>query len=282
MSNAPNATAAEAAAQRLWAAAVDATACAPVRDLIGDSDQDAAYAVQSFVTDWHLASGRRVVGRKIGLTSPSVQSQFGVYTPDYGVLLDDMLFADREPIDLGRFLQPRVEAEVAFVLGRDIDSPTASVADVIRATDFVLPAIEVVDSRIAGWDIRITDTIADNASSGALVLGTTPRSLDGLDLAAVGMSLEQAGEVVSSGAGAACLGSPVIAVAWLARAVARHGRPLRAGEVILSGALGPMVPVARPGSYRAAIEGLGEVRAVFEAPVPTTTSSTAITEGAFL
>ncbi len=262
------------AAERLWAAAADAAPCAPVRDLIGENDQDAAYAAQSLVIERHLALGRRIVGRKIGLTSPSVQSQFGVFSPDYGVLLDDMVFADREPIDLDRFLQPRVEAEVAFVLGSDIDSPAASVADVIRATDFVLPAIEIVDSRIAGWDIRITDTIADNASSGALVLGTTPRSLEGLDLTAAGMSLEHAGEVVSSGAGAACLGSPVIAVAWLARAVARHGRPLRAGEVILSGALGPMVAVTAPGTYRAAIDGLGEVRAVFSA------TTSAIPEGA--
>ena len=251
------------AVERLWAARESGEPCAPVRDLIGDTDQDSAYAVQSLTAHRHLARGRRVVGRKIGLTAPAVQAQFGVHTPDFGVLWDDMVHADREPIDLDRFLQPRVEAEVAFVLGRDLDSPTAHVADVIRATEFVLPAIEIVDSRIAGWDIIITDTIADNASSGAVVLGTTPYRLAGLDLAGLGMSLEQAGEVVSTGSGAACLGSPIIAVAWLARAVARHGQPLRAGEVILSGALGPMVGVAGPGIVRARIETLGEVRAVF-------------------
>lgn len=253
-------------AERLWSAAQTGTPCAPVRELIGESDQDAAYAAQSLIVDRQLALGRRIVGRKIGLTSPAVQTQFGVFSPDYGVLLDDMVHADREPVDLGRFLQPRVEAEVAFVLGRDLDSTTASVADVIRATEFVLPAIEVVDSRIAGWDIRITDTIADNASSGAVVLGTTPRSLDGLDLSTIGMSLDLAGEVVSTGSGAACLGSPVVAVAWLARAVARHGQPLLAGEVILSGALGPMVPVTEAGVFRARLDELGEVRAVFTAP----------------
>lgn len=236
--------------------------CAPVRDLIGD-DQDAAYAVQSLSTARRLAAGHRLVGRKIGLTSPAVQAQFGVYTPDYGALFDDMIAADRELLDLGRFLQPRVEAEVAFVLGRDLDSPTSNIADVLRATEFVLPAIEVVDSRIAGWDIRIADTIADNASSGAVVLGTTPRTLDGLDLTDMGMSLEHAGEVLSTGSGAACLGSPVIAVAWLARTAAKHGSPLRAGEVVLSGALGPMVAVSNPGVFRARIDGLGEVRAVF-------------------
>ncbi|MGX5696708.1 2-keto-4-pentenoate hydratase [Agromyces soli] len=266
-----------AADERLHGAALTGVTCAPVRELIGETDQDAAYAVQSLGIDRRLAEGRRIVGRKIGLTSPAVQAQFGVYTPDYGVLLDDMVYADREPIDLGRFLQPRVEAEVAFVLGRDLDSPATHVADVIRATDFVLPAIEIVDSRIAGWDIRITDTIADNASSGAVVLGTTPHRLDGLDLAGVGMRLDHGGEPVSTGSGAACLGSPIIAVAWLARAVAHHGRPLRAGEVILSGALGPMV-AATEGVFHARIAGLGEVRADF---VPAATGgSTSTTEGA--
>lgn len=257
-----DAAAVRAADERLLTAAETGVACAPVRDLIGQADQDAAYAVQSLGIRRRVAAGARVVGRKIGLTSPSVQAQLGVHSPDYGVLLDDMVFSDREPIDLARLLQPKAEAEVAFVLGRDLDSPGTHVADVIRATEFVLPAIEVVDSRVAGWDIRITDTIADNASSGAVVLGTTPRTLSGLDLACVGMSLDTDGEPVSTGSGAACLGSPVIAVAWLARAVARHGRPLRAGEVILSGALGPMV-TARQGVFRARLDGLGEVSADF-------------------
>ena len=256
------------AADRLWRAQQSGRPCAPVRDLLGETDPDAAYAVQSLNLARHVEAGREVVGRKIGLTSAAVQSQFGVFSPDYGVLLDDMVFADREPIDLSRFLQPRVEAEVAFVLGDDLDSTHTTVADVIRATDFVLPALEVVDSRITGWNIKITDTIADNASSGAVVLGTTPRSLDGLDLTELGMSLEHAGAVVSSGSGAACLGSPVVAVAWLAREVARHDRFLRAGEVVLSGALGPMVAVPGPGSYGARLEGLGQVRAVFTSSNP--------------
>lgn len=259
----------EAADARLQQAIDSGIPCAPVRDLIGETDQDAAYDVQSRALARRIAAGRRVVGRKIGLTSPAVQQQLGVDSPDYGVLLDDMMFADREPIDLSRFLHAKVEAEVAFVLHSDLDSPTTHVADVLRATEFVLPAIEIVDSRIADWDIRITDTIADNASSGAVVLGTTPRSLDGFDLTELGMSLEVDGDVVSTGSGAACLGSPVIAVAWLARAVARRGNPLRAGEVILSGALGPMVP-ARPGVHRARLDGLGDVHADFRAPATAT------------
>lgn len=263
-SDATTSEAIRAADARLQQAADTGITCAPVRDLLGETDQDAAYAVQSLGLARRIGAGRRAVGRKIGLTSPAVQQQLGVSSPDYGVLLADMMFADREPIDLSRFLQPKVEAEVAFVLGRDLDSPTTHVADVLRATEFVLPAIEIVDSRIAGWDIRITDTIADNASSGAVVLGTTPRRLDGFDLTELGMSLEFGGDSISTGSGAACLGSPVIAVAWLARAVARHGNPLRAGEVILSGALGPMA-AAHAGVYRARLHGLGEVRADFTA-----------------
>ncbi|WP_438854710.1 2-keto-4-pentenoate hydratase [Agromyces sp. M3QZ16-3] len=267
------ADAVHAAESRLRAAACARIACAPVRDLIDESDQATAYAVQSLGVARRVAEGARVVGRKIGLTSPAVQAQFGVATPDYGVLLDDMVADDRQPLDLGAFVQPRVEAEVAFVLARDLDSPTTHVADVIRATEFVLPAIEVVDSRIAGWDIRIADTIADNASSGAVVLGTSPRRLDRLDLAAVGMRLDHRGAPVSTGAGSACLGSPVIAVAWLARAVARHGRPLRAGEVVLSGALGPMVD-ATLGVFHARLDGLGEVRTEFTGHAATSIAGT--------
>lgn len=253
----------QAAAERLIQASVSRIPCEPVRGLIGETDQAAAYSVQEAVTRNRLDAGRRIVGRKIGLTSRAVQAQLGVATPDYGALLDDMAYADREPIPLGRFLQPRVEAEVAFVLGRDLDVEMANVADVIRATAFVLPAIEVVDSRIADWDIRVTDTIADNASGGAFVLGTTPRALSEVDLPATGMVIEAADQVVSSGAGVACLGSPVAAVVWLARALAAQGTALRAGEVVLSGALGPVVPVTAAGCLRARLSGLGQVSAVF-------------------
>lgn len=250
----------EQASARLATASQTSTPCDPVRDLV--HDLDAAYAVQNRLNQARSDTGAQVVGCKIGLTSPAVQQQFGVYQPDFGLLFDDMMYAHAEPVPFERFLQPRVEAEVAFVLGRDLDRPKASVADVIRATDFVLPAIEIVDSRVRDWDISITDTVADNASSGAVVLGTTPRSLDGLDLASVGMVLDRDGEPVSFGAGTACLGSPVVAVTWLARELVRRGRALRAGDVILSGALGPMVGVDRPGRFRAHLDGLGEVEAV--------------------
>lgn len=251
------------AAARLSEARRSGAPCPPVRDLIGEISKDDAYAVQEQYVTTELAAGSRLVGRKIGLTSVAVQRQFGVAQPDFGVLFDHMVYCSAEPIDLGSLLQPRVEGEIAFVLNRDLDSPTTTVADVLRATEFVLPAIEIVDSRILGWDIRITDTIADNASSGAVVLGTTPYSLSGLELGDVGMVLEHRGEPVSVGAGSACLGSPVNAVTWLAREVAGRGRPLKAGEIILSGALGPMVGVTEPGRYRMSLHGMGRVDAVF-------------------
>ncbi len=254
------------AATRLLEAGRTFTACAPVRDLIGTTDLEAAYAVQSSTVDARAAAGERIVGHKVGLTSAAVQRQLGVFQPDFGVLTDRMAYADGQPIPLNTLLQPRVEAEVAFVLGHDIDNPSPTIADVLRATEFVLPAIEVVDSRIAGWDITITDTIADNGSSGAFVLGTRPVRLTDVNLTEMGMVVEHRGEPVSTGAGAACLGSPAVAVTWLAQELARRANPLRAGHIVLSGALGPVVPVTAPGVYRARLAGLGDVRAVFVAP----------------
>ncbi|MER6668663.1 fumarylacetoacetate hydrolase family protein [Amycolatopsis japonica] len=254
----------DAAVARLTTAASTMTPCPPVREFLGRQDIDAAYAVQRRLRDERVAAGARPAGAKIGLTAPSVQRQFGVYQPDFGVLFDDMLYAHTEPVPYRRFLQPRAEGEIAFVLGRDLDTPGASVADVLRATEFVLPAIEIVDSRIDAWDLSIVDTVADNASSGAVVLGCTPFSSTGRDLAATGMALELDGEPVSSGAGHACLGSPVAAVAWLARELAAREQPLRAGDVVMSGALGPMAPVTGGGRFRLRLDGLGEVDAVIE------------------
>jgi 2-keto-4-pentenoate hydratase len=237
--------------------------CRPVRDLLPAGDIDAAYAVQLDQIERRVAAGGRVVGRKIGLTSPAVQAQLGVDRPDFGFLLEDMACPAGEPIDAGRLLQPRIEAEIAFVLGADLDAADVGEADVAAATATVVAALEIVDSRIAGWDISILDTVADNASSGLFVLGLDHRPLRTVDLVGAVMTLHRGDEVVSTGSGAACLGNPLAAVAWLARAAHRHGRPLRAGEVVLSGALGPMVAVAAGDDFHATIGGLGEVRASF-------------------
>jgi 2-keto-4-pentenoate hydratase len=240
-------------------------ACAPVRDLIGDGDLTAAYAVQDANTDAWVAEGRRLVGRKIGLTAAVVQKQLGVDQPDYGMLFADMALGDGDEIQAGRLLQPRVEGEIAFIFGRDIDLPDATPGEVMRAIDCAVAAIEIVDSRVAGWNIRITDTIADNASSGLYVLGTSPKRLDHLDLWTCGMVLESRGEPVSTGAGAACLGNPMNAATWLVRVMSKAGRPVLAGDVVLAGALGPMAAVQPGSAYELRIGGLGSVRIAFAA-----------------
>jgi len=250
-------------AAALWRAARDAAPCAPVRAALGDTDVAAAYAVQEEITRRRLAEGARLVGRKIGLTATAVQAQLGVAQPDYGMLFDDMDVSNGAEIPPGRLIQPRVEAEVAFILGRDLSDTRLTTADVIGAIEWVVPALEIVDSRIADWDIRITDTIADNASAGLFVLGHDARRLDAFDLVGCGMALERNGELASTGTGVACLGSPINATLWLARVMAQAGRPLRAGDIVLSGALGPVVP-ARPGdAFEARIQGLGSVRVSF-------------------
>lgn len=256
----------EHAAQRLIAAASTGTPCEPIVDLLPNGTIDDAYLVQQRVIELTKTGARRI-GRKIGLTSPVVQQQMGVSTPDFGVLFADMAYGDSEAVPASRLLQPRVEAEVAFVLKSDLPDRPVIASDVLRATDFVVAAIEIVDSRIRDWQISIVDTVADNASSGLFVLGGSPRSLrdiDDLRSCAMSMAVVATGEVVSSGTGAACLGHPVNAVVWLANAVAERGAPLQAGEVILSGSLGPLVTVARGNTYEATISGLGSVRAAFE------------------
>ncbi len=236
---------------------------APVREYLAVGGIAAAYAAQEVNTERALSAGRRLVGRKIGLTSLAVQKQLGVDQPDYGLLFHDMAVPDGWDVPADKLIQPKVEAEVAFLIGRDLDGDRLTIADVIRAVEFALPAIEIVDSRIVDWKIGILDTIADNASSGLYVLGAQPKTLAGLDLRMAGMVMEHMGEPVSVGAGAACLGDPLSATLWLANTMARAGRPLKAGDTVLSGALGPMVSVKRGGVYEARIEGLGSVRAAF-------------------
>ena len=256
-------TAAAAALARLTGARLAGRPCPPVRALLPDGDIGAAYAVQSAWVTVQLAAGDSVAGRKIGLTSPAVQAQLGVDQPDFGTLLASMDCPPDEVVDTGRLLQPRIEAEIAFVLARDLDLPDPSPQDVLAATGAVVAALEIVDSRVAGWDISIVDTVADNASSGLFVLGPERRPPGGLDLAACPMRMWRGEEEVSEGTGAACLGHPAIAVAWLAATARSYGQPLRAGEIVLSGALGPMVPVAPGDRFTADIGGLGQVTAVF-------------------
>jgi 2-keto-4-pentenoate hydratase len=254
------------AAERLARAAATGIPCPPVRDLIGADEVPRAYRVQELLVAGWLAAGTHRVGRKIGLTAPAVQAQLGVGQPDFGVLLDSMRVGQDEPVASGRLLQPRIEAEVAFVLGRDIEGADPGADEVASAVAAARPALEIVDSRIAGWDITIADTVADNASCGLFVLGDAEVPLDAFDPVAVSMTLRQDGAEVSSGTGAACLGSPLNALAWLAATAAGFGDPLRAGEIVLSGALGPMVPVRAGAGYEASLSGLGDVRITFASP----------------
>ncbi|MDY6947037.1 MAG: fumarylacetoacetate hydrolase family protein [Pseudomonadota bacterium] len=232
---------------------------APLRDLLGPVDSDAAYAVQLLNTRFWQAQGRRIVGRKIGLTAKAVQQQLGVDRPDFGVLFQDMQIADGGSLDPAKVIQPKAEAEVALILGRDLDAPEATAEDVFAAVESAVAAIEIVDSRIADWKITFADTVADNGSSAFFVLGTQRKPLAGLDLYTCGMALEVDGTLASLGAGAACLGHPLNAAAWLARTLAQSGAPLKAGDIVLTGALGPMVPLTRGTHIKATIGGLGSV-----------------------
>jgi len=253
----------QAAADLLLAAQRGGQTIAPLRDRLARTDVDGAYAIQEANTRAWLAEGRRLVGRKIGLTSLAVQAQLGVDQPDFGMLFADMAVGDGEPVAAGRLIQPKVEAEVALILGRDLTHERHTYADLIRATEYAVPSIEIVDSRIENWNIKFVDTVADNASSGLFVLGGRPVKLSDIDLTACAMEMKRGDEVVSRGNGRACLGSPLTAALWLADTMVRCGRPLQAGDIVLTGALGPMVAVQSGERYYVSIAGLGTVSALF-------------------
>lgn len=253
----------QVAASLLKTAAEKRQAIAPLRGRLVNSDVETAYAIQEANTQAWLGEGRRLVGRKIGLTSLAVQAQLGVDQPDFGVLFADMAVGDGEIISSDRLIQPKIEAEVALILGRDLTQERHTYADLIRAVEYAVPAIEIVDSRIANWHINFVDTVADNASSGLFILGGQPVKLSDIDLTACAMEMKRGNEIVSRGNGRACLGSPLNATIWLADMMVRCGRPLQAGDIVLTGALGPMVAVKPGEGFDVAIEGLGTVSAQF-------------------
>lgn len=230
----------------------------PLRDGLDPLDADGAYAVQTINTRYWESQGRRIVGRKAGLTAKAVQQQLGVDQPDFGVLFDDMRVADGGVLDPGKCLQPKAEAEIAFVLGGDLPSPDTTPDQVAEAVASVHAAIEIVDSRIADWKITFADTVADNGSSAFFVLAGTGHPLAGLDLEGAAMEMTVNGKVASTGVGAAALGNPLNAAAWLAQTLAARGEPLKAGDVLLAGALGPMVALNPGDRVHALVAGIGE------------------------
>ena len=236
---------------------------APLREREPGITIDDAYRIQQHMVSLRLADGETVVGKKIGVTSKPVQDFLGVYQPDFGQLTSGMVTTEDAGIDLDTLIQPKAEAELAFVLERDLFGPGITATDVIRATAYVSPCFEIVDSRIAAWNIKIQDTVADNASCGVFLLGSAKGNPRELDLTLAGMVLEKNGEFFSSSCGAAVQGSPVNAVVWLANTLGALGLPFRAGEVILSGSQSALVPVVGGDELVCRIGGLGVCRARF-------------------
>ena len=253
----------EALGDSLYDALVARTPIAPLSAAHPDMTIEDAYHVQQRMIARRLEKGDRVIGKKIGVTSKVVMDMLKVNQPDFGQMTSGMVFNEGEPIRTDTMIAPRAEAEVAFVLKRDLMGPGVTAADVLRATDCVMPCFEIVDSRIKDWKIKIQDTVADNASCGVLTLGGMRKSPRQLDLALAGMVLAKNGEVISTSTGAAVQGSPVNAVAWLANTLGRLGIGLKAGEVILSGSQSPLVPVKAGDSLSCSVGGLGSTSVRF-------------------
>lgn len=247
----------------LYQALISRTPVVPLTEREADITVEQAYQIQLQMIKRQIDDGERVIGKKIGVTSQVVMDMLGVNQPDFGHLLSNMVFNEGEAIAVNTMIAPRAEAEVAFVLAHDLQGPGVTAADVLRATDFVMPCFEIVDSRIKDWKIKIQDTVADNASCGVLVLGGVRGDPRKLDLALAGMVLEKNGEVISTSVGASVQGSPVNAVVWLANTLGRLGIALKAGDVILSGSQSPLVPVVAGDALHCTVGGLGSASVRF-------------------
>jgi 2-keto-4-pentenoate hydratase len=251
------------AAQKLLSAAQDLKPIDPLTETYPGITLDEAYQVQLRAVEMKLADGRRVVGKKVGLTSAAMQQMFNVMEPDYGHLFDDMLVYQGAGMAISKLFQPRIEGEIAFILGMDLMGPGVTPSDVLRATACVTAALEIIDSRIRDWKIKIQDTVADNGSSAAVVLGTHFAPVAGIDLKYVGYVMTKNGQLATTAAGAAVLGSPAQSVAWLANKMGPYGIPLKAGEIILSGSAGVAIPVRAGDSIHLTVDRLGDVDCYF-------------------
>ena len=254
----------EALSAELYYARIRAVPVTPLTERFSDISIDDAYQIQLAMVERRCTDGgQRIIGKKIGVTSKPVMDLFNVREPDFGFITSDMMIDCAGDIETASLIAPKVEGEIAFILGQDLDRTDVTEQDVLAATELVLPCLEIVDSRIADWKIRIQDTVADNASSALVVLGDMAVPADQIDLVTCGMTLEINGVMKSTGAGAASMGHPARAVAWLANTLNRYGIPLKAGEVILSGSMGAMLPVAKGDYVRMTISGLGTAETRF-------------------
>lgn len=247
-------------AEQLYKAEINSTPIPPIRTSFPDEkDIEAAYKIQKLITEKKLANGTKIIGKKIGLTSFAVQEQLGVDEPDFGILTEDMQIENHGKLDSKKLMQPKAETEWAFVLKQNLNQEHIEIKHIKEAIDYALVAIEIVGSRIENWNIKITDTIADNASASHFVIGTQKIDLSDLDLEKSKMQLFKNDELLSEGTGKACMGNPLNALLWLAQTMQKHQQPLKAGEIILSGALGPMVNIAEGDKIKTQINGFEEV-----------------------
>lgn len=254
----------QACGDELYQAMVDRKPVRPLTERFSDITIDDAYHISLRMLERRLADGASIIGKKIGVTSKAVQNMLNVHQPDFGYLTDDMVFNSGEVMPISdRLIAPRAEGEIAFILKKDLTGPGITNADVLAATECVMPCFEIVDSRIQDWKIAIQDTVADNASCGLFVLGDQAVSPRKVDLVTCGMVVEKNGSVLSAGAGAAALGSPVNCVTWLANTLGEFGITLKAGEVILSGSLVPLEPVKAGDYMRVDIGGIGSASVRF-------------------
>ena len=250
-------------ARQLYQAEKDKRVLRPFTEKYPKIVAEESYRIQLALIEMKKAKGAKVVGKKIGLTSKAMQKMLNVDQPDYGHIMDNMVLQDGAVFPLGELIQPKIEPEIAFILDRELKGPAVTPTGVLAATRFVVPALEIIDSRIEGWKIKLCDTIADNASSARVVLGNSPRRVDEFDLKLVGMVLEKNGDIVQTGAGGAVLGHPAVAVAWLANAVGQFGVSLGAGEIVMPGALCAATDVSPGDLLQASFAGLGTVSVRF-------------------
>ena len=247
------------AAQALMTARGSRQPIARISETYGVEGLDAAYAVAEINTRLRIEEGARVIGKKVGLTSKAVQAQLGVDQPDFGILFDDMEYLDGAEVPMSRLIQPKAEAEVAFLVGRDLNVANPTYGEFLNALAYAVPALEIVDSAIENWKLTLVDTVADNASCGVYVLGNQPVAISDVSLGDIGLQMNVNGVTASVGSGSACLGHPLRAAYWLAQVMAQRGEGLKAGEVILSGALGPMVAVNAGDQIDVNVGDLGRV-----------------------